>query len=432
MARAEHRQCLKSELDIFEIPTVQVSQERGFWVQHFSSSLVSDGGPLIFRIPASQDLYVDLNSTYLRLYFKIVDAAGNDVASDAKVSTTNLTLHSLFSQVDVFLNEKMISAGSPTYAYRAYLETVLNYGKDAKTSHLQQSLFFKDSAGKFEDLTGRNLGFSARASFAKAGIQLAGRLHCDIFNQDKYLINSVDMTIKCIRNSPDFVLLYDPESTSPPSKYNYIITDASLLVRKVKVAPSVRIAHESVLSKNNNVKMPISRVLCNVYSVAIGSQNFNKDSLFQTSIPNRVVIALVRASAYNGECKENPFFCNHYDVSSVNFYVDDESVMPMNLDFGKNNYADAYLNLYHASRMFTANTGNDISMFDFVNGYTLFTFDTTPDMDDQRTLYRRGNTRLEIKFKNSLPETICVLVYAEFSNLIEITKDRSIFVDFTV
>jgi len=401
-------------------------------VQHFSSSLVSDGGPLVFRIPASQDLYVDLNSTYLRLYFKIVDEEGYDVAPEAKVSTANLTLHSLFAQVDVFLNEKMITAGSPTYAYRSYFETVLNYGKDAKETHLQQSLYFKDAAGNFEDLTGRNPGFTSRGGYAKSGVQLAGRLHCDIFNQDKYLINSVDITIKCIRNSADFLLLYDPEATSPPSKYNYIISDASLMVRKVKVAPSVRVAHESVLSKNNNVKMPISRVLCNVYSVASGSLNFNKDSLFQTAIPDRVIIALVRASSFNGESKGNPYFFHHYDASSVNFYVDDESIMPMNLDISTNNYADAYTNLYHASRMFTANTGNDISMKDFVNGYTMFTFDTTPDMDDQRTLYRRGNSRLEIKFKTALPETVCVLVYGQFSNLIEITKNRSVFVDFTI
>jgi len=430
MAREDYRQCLKSELDIFEKPTVQISQERGYWIQHFPSSTINDGGPLEFRIPSSPDLYLDLNSTYIRLYLKIVDESGNPASADAKVSTVNLTLHSLFSQVDVFLNEKMISAGSPTYAYRAYLETILNYGLDAKRTHLQQGLFFRDTAGHFEDLTGtKNAGFVTRGRLAKAGVQLAGRLHCDIFNQNKYLISSVDVTIKCIQNTADFVLMYDPEAAS--KKYNYVISDACLMVRKVKVSPSVRLAHESVLSKQNNVKMPISRVLCNVYSVAEGSLNFNKDSLFQTSVPDRLIVALVSASSYNGDCSTNPYNLQNYNVTSVNFYVDDESIMPMNLDIPNNKFADAYLNLFHASRMFTANSGNDISLSDYVNGYTVFTFDTTPDMDDQRTLYRRGNSRLEIKFKQALEETVCVIVYGEFSNLLEITKNRSVLVDFT-
>ena len=55
---------------------------------------------------------------------------------DAVVGPTNLLLNSLFSQVDVFFNDKLISSSSNTYAYRAYLETLLNYGKAAKNHNL--------------------------------------------------------------------------------------------------------------------------------------------------------------------------------------------------------------------------------------------------------------------------------------------------------
>ena len=45
----------------------------------------------------------------------------------------------MFSQVDVSLVEKEISSSYNTYVYRAYLETLLNYGKPGKESHLSSS-----------------------------------------------------------------------------------------------------------------------------------------------------------------------------------------------------------------------------------------------------------------------------------------------------
>ena len=62
----------------------------------------------------------------------------------------NLFLHSLFSQVDVSLNERLISPSTNTYPYRAMLETLLNYGEDAKSSQLTMAMFYKDTPGKMD------------------------------------------------------------------------------------------------------------------------------------------------------------------------------------------------------------------------------------------------------------------------------------------
>ena len=60
----------------------------------------------------------------------------------------NLFLHSLFSQVDISLNEQLISASTNTYPYRAMIEALLNYGEEAKTSKLSTAMFYKDTALK--------------------------------------------------------------------------------------------------------------------------------------------------------------------------------------------------------------------------------------------------------------------------------------------
>ena len=52
----------------------------------------------------------------------MLNADGTDIAEDAEVGPINLLLNSLFSQVEVTLNERLIS-----YLYRAVIETLLSY-----------------------------------------------------------------------------------------------------------------------------------------------------------------------------------------------------------------------------------------------------------------------------------------------------------------
>jgi hypothetical protein len=65
-----------------------------------------------------------------------------------QVGVVNNFLHSLFKQVDVFLKEKQVTQATSTYAYRAYLETLLNYSPSAITVPPQKIPSLKDSLRK--------------------------------------------------------------------------------------------------------------------------------------------------------------------------------------------------------------------------------------------------------------------------------------------
>ena len=90
--------------------------------------------------------------------------------------------------MDVNLNDKLVSSSSATYPSRAYLGTLLNYGKAAKKSQLTAGIWYKDTAGKMDDTD-----MTANAGLTKRGIlcaksksiDLVGRLHCDLFFQKK-------------------------------------------------------------------------------------------------------------------------------------------------------------------------------------------------------------------------------------------------------
>ncbi len=433
--------CMKSELDLFSVKPTQTSIEKGQWVEYHPVSLIGDHGPLEFRIEGSEDLYIDPAETFLSVKAKVTAADGTDLPDDGKCGPVNLFLHSLFSQVDIFLNQRLISSSTPTYPYRAMIETLLSYDMGAKQSQLQAPLFYKDTAGKHDEADPTkadnevNKGLKERASFVQGGktVDLMGRIHCDLFHQDKYILSGVDLHIKCIRSANTFCLM----ASEVGADFKVVIQSASLLVRKVQLSPSVRLAHEKALLRSN-VKYPIQRVLCNVFSVSQGSMNVVKDNLFQGQLPMRAVVAMVDSDAFNGNFRKSPFHFKHNQMTSVGISVNGEPLpgKPLETKFteaGGQNFIQAYLSLFQGCNSVTHDQGNFIERSEYPEGYSLLAFDLSPDLSDggHVSLIKRGNLKLEMRFGAPLTQTVMVIVYAVFDNLIEITRERAVLFDYS-
>ena len=75
-------------------------------------------------------------------------------------------------------------------------------------------------------------------------VELQGRIHSDLFNQEKFILNGVDLTLKLHRHKPEFCLL----SADAAPAYKIIIVDAILYVKKIELTPSVFNAINAVLN----------------------------------------------------------------------------------------------------------------------------------------------------------------------------------------
>lgn len=422
-------ECAKSELELFSLPPTQTVIERGQWIEFHPLANVYDGGPVEFNVSGSGEEYIDLSQTQLYVKVKILKNDGTSLDAKSKVGPVNLFLHSMFSQVDISLNERLVSSSNNTYPYRAMIEKFLNHGYDSKTSQLTSELFYKDTAGRmnvFDTADAEpNEGFNKRAEMFKnsTSVDMIGRLHLDMFHQERLLLNMVDLKIKLIRSKPEFCLLGDE------SEFKVSLEHASLFVRKVRVSPGVVLGHAKSLEKTT-AKYPINRVLCKGYSIPAGNMSYVQDNIFTGQMPNRIVIACVDNDAFNGNYKKSPFEFKHYNINFIGVYVDGQPVPhnPLQPIFEKNLFIRAYQNLFSN----TENKGLYLSRSEFSKGYSLFHFDLSPDLCDgsHLNLIRHSNLRLEIKFGIPLAQTITLIVYAEFENLIEINKARNILYDF--
>jgi hypothetical protein len=417
-------ECSKTELDLFEVPPTQVSFEAARIVEYYPISVI-DNGPIEFFISGSSDEYIDLSQTFLYIKAK-VEGTGNGKSH----SPANNLLHAMFQQVDVSLNETLVTASVNTYPYRAMMETLLNYGSDAKDSHCTASLFYKDTAEKMNSYDGTNPGGQIRSKIAalNTNFDMYGRLHVDLFFQDRLLINNVNVRVKLHRSKNAFCFVSDG---TPALR----ILSAMLHVRKVRVNPKIMLAHAAVLEKTT-IKYPIKRVETKTFTISSGVASITLDNVSLGPLPKKIVFALVTSKAYNGDLTENCFKFQNLGLSKVSVSIDGEEApySPLELDFSNFSYVKAYYTLFNGLDRACLDIGNNISFLDYKDGYTMFAFDLTPDMcnGDHFNLVKNGNLRISLNFKTNLGENVNCLVYMEHENIIEINKARQILYDYKI
>ena len=82
------------------------------------------------------------------------------------------------------------------------------------------------------------------------------------------MINGVTMKLKMTRSKDCIVLM-----SADAEIYTVDIVSAKLLKRKLKIAPSLALAHEKLMA-NKNAKYPLTRVEFKVFSLAKMTEEF--------------------------------------------------------------------------------------------------------------------------------------------------------------
>ncbi|XP_066926649.1 uncharacterized protein F54H12.2-like [Clytia hemisphaerica] len=162
-----HIECALSDTDLFTPAFVQSDIQSGTFEEIYPITKLEDNGPLEFSIKNATDMFIDFANTYLRIKVRLLKGDGTLHAVTDKASFVNYPIASLFSQLDVYLGGTLVSSSNNTYAYRSIIETLLNYGPDAKESQFEMGLFSKDTAGELDetDPAKDNEGLKTRASY---------------------------------------------------------------------------------------------------------------------------------------------------------------------------------------------------------------------------------------------------------------------------
>ena len=179
---------INSELMLFQPSVINEGAEYLQWRACQLINQISEDSSIDLRVKASGSQYLDVQRCVLCVKAKIVkeDGTNLDAAAD-KVIPINLFMQSLFSQVDVYFQQKLVSSCGINYPYKAMMDVLLNFCQDATSTQLQTQLYYADTPDSMDHTdpmtTSINAGLIKSNNLAKGStlVDMVGPVYADVF-----------------------------------------------------------------------------------------------------------------------------------------------------------------------------------------------------------------------------------------------------------
>ena len=418
-------------LALFHNFPTEAGVEQTEWIDIRPVASPIRGGAVEFNISGASTNYIDLQRTRLYVRIKLLHEDDTTLAEKEKVGFVCLALHSIWNQVDIAVQQQLITASvSNNYQYKAYIDMLMKHGSSQKGIDAESQLYIPDNGGTFDDPdadVGANLALYLRGKYTEKSksVDLEGPIFADICQQQRFIVNGVPVSFKFWPAREAFFLL----SAEDGVRYKLKIEDCILKCCQVKINPGVIVGHSEAMLKQPAL-YPFRRSDIKCFSIPAGQYHMTVDDIFQGEIPERLMVGLVKSRAYSGAYELNPFNFQHFNCNFAALYVDGKSVpsTPLEPGYKEETYVSSYLTLLNASYTNTGDHQNHISRRDYPNGYCLYVFDvnTVYDSENNLSLMKRGQTRLQLKFDTALQEAVTCVCYAQFPAIMKIDSARNV------
>jgi hypothetical protein len=129
---------------------------------------------------------------------------------------------------------------------------------------------------------------------------------------------------------------------------------------------------------------PVILTQITTFTATSGSQQISIDNAFLGPIPERILIGLVKNTAFVGSPSTNPFHFHNYDMTNLVLYVNGVQLPaePLSMDcstpFGATR---AHEILFSSTGIHHDDPAHMITLEMFTQGFYVLRFDLTPDME---------------------------------------------------
>lgn len=412
------------------------------------------GGPFTFYIPGESGLYIDPESIRLEgqlVILKKNDAGGwvkldeadtdvvadptnaPDVKSGPGVCLINSIGTSLFESVKVTLNGAHVNfIHTQDTHYKAYLETILTYGRDAAETHLRCNGFAMDKANQFDVIKG-NDGAEERAKWTDLSsiVEFSSPIHNDILSVEKFLPDMLALSIT-LTKAPDRFLLQRLKNYA--TEYKIELKNLGIRMRKIQLPSALSTSIEASLAAGNRARYPLIRSEIKTYAIPMNTLSQRWSNIFLGQMPNTVCVGLVQEDAYQGNWELNPYNFKPFKVQDCHFTISGVTYPTEHYKFSraKTNKASnriAYRLMLDALGPGRANAGHQITEERFMSGCRFYGYDFSPE--NCRAFHRHehetGTFSVDLTFGEKLPVNVMCIIYATFNDEFQISQDRSLY-----
>ncbi|KAL3082378.1 hypothetical protein niasHT_001639 [Heterodera trifolii] len=422
---------LKESL-VSEIPPTNVSVVRSFFRQVLPLATITQESPYLFRL-YSDNLWTDLSRIYLYLELSIEKPGANDkwVAiedADTSVSAIQGIGQTFVQQLKVTVGNTEVYDSGNLYPFKAYITNELSFPINAKKNFLGSTGYYHTV--NQDDST--DDGFKERCKIFKGGknAQFLSRLDFDLGNQELYLLNNLDLLFTIYKAKDVFLL--QTLKANDSTKYRLTVHDVKIYAKMVEVQPSLNMSLYKTLEKQP-ATYAVRKTEIKSSFISVGRYEFEYN-VFSATIPRRVTIALVGNSAFHGDYKLSPFMFEPFDLREISIHAGGVvyPAVPYKLNFSKDHFVSAFVDMYEALGMANSERSFDISMAQFKKGWTFFVIPLTSTLDDSCgfELLRSGTTNVRATFNSPIPlGGVEMIVLGEFDQMIMVDYNRHIVTD---
>ena len=344
-----------SQFDLFENVELETGVKKIHTQTFRPISSTNSQGPYIFEIPADPEKFTDAESIRLQGRMRIMKKTGHVLGalpSGEKVSTVNNIFNSLWSSINVQLNETEITdPSSRWYAFKSYFENHLSYSTPTKENILAFKGYIKDTPGKFDDVgngghNSSNDGYLKRQKMFEESkwVYFCINIHADITTLRKFIPPNVKMMLELRRNSDEFCLL----SHKSIDNFKIELEDVRVRVNRIESSTEVSKYYANELKMGKMPRLSIDRSLLKTYTVSQGRMDLSEYNIISgRQLPDQIIIGVLEEGAHSGDITKNPFHFQDFDISEACLVVNGRREPPeiyrVNKDTGDK--ADLYNSL---------------------------------------------------------------------------------------
>lgn len=392
------------------------------------AALPSKPDVIEFASPGRPLHYLDINNIALRVVVHMrIKSSGENLHNDEdKYSVVDSTLHSLFSQCEVFLSETPVTKSPHLYGYKCLFDLYTTAGEDARKGPLSTIPLIPDEPA---NAVSGNKSFEARSKLFRksARVELLGKLRADVCHMQGglYIVDNVPLRVRLTVQKQEFFLW---SNTTTPD-VELVFDDAELWIPYFVGNPELGMGIEATLQEQP-ATYHFKGAQLKTFIQTPNNVDINIPVAFNGRLPSTILFAMVKASDFNGLTPHNSYNFPHYDIQELSFFcngVERRFLMNMSNELCCSTVLRSlYKDLGHdieeiGGHAFTAEM--------MKHGRFACAVDLTIDHTGRgpsQNLDLHGTVRIQGRLASPQNYSICIILYALYDSVLEINSSRDV------
>jgi len=314
-------------LDLFDKEKLTFSVVDSSEFRQLPSLPYDNQSQIVFDVTGLQTAFLSPNfyiDVIIKVHKKVKGADGKvteqQIAAADKITLDSHPLHSLFSSIDVSMNDVLITNKNDRYPYLAYLDRTHLTDSDTYIIHSGLECGTIPEGGATNSVDGVVQKERLSDISGDQELFLRGKLVCPIFQQQKYILPSVNVRITLHQTHSAFRLMCSDSSMDA------VVTIEKISLIGHRLIPNAQLFVDIMEElKRTPARYPITRFEPQTFEISQGATMGEKMlSLPSYKVPRMVFVTTFDTNAFFGEKTKGAFRAKCSMIKEAYIQIEDQ------------------------------------------------------------------------------------------------------------